>query len=559
VPLCRCGKNHGGTEARRNKFSLENINPTYRPRLYWFLFLLFSIPAILPAQIEVTWGVPQNQERHSRMTDMIGQDGMYVYTLRAEYSLFSERPPIVERYKLSDLSLDYSKSLSLKGGDGKDYDLESIYFIGGNILEFASHYDKDKNMNVLYAQVMDDHCMPKNGWMEVAKIVADKRSNAGSFYTGMSMDSTHILIVVNPPYEKYADEKFSLQLLDKNLKSEWEKDIIPPYKDEFFALDNFLVNDSGDVYMLATISKDKSVMSRSERRKTPTYYHSVLMYEHKSDELKEYEVKLDPKFISDVKMTVDSSGNMICAGFYSNKSSNAIIGTFYMKIDKKTKEFSNQGTMDFAKDFISQFMSERRAARGDGLANYILRYLVLRDDGGAVLVAEQYYEVMTQNYDPTNHVYTYTYYYYYNDIIVVSINPDGNIAWAQKIPKYQLSRNDDGYFSSFAFAVCGDKMYFMFNDNSKNAKDINQYSSRQIKMSDNSGPGKYKYMQNPKNAVAILVTVDSKGNQDRQVMFQNRDLKITFRPKLFMQMNEHRVILYGEGKSTFKLADVKIQ
>jgi len=512
-----------------------------------FLILLFAFisPIFLPAQMEITWGIPQKQERKTQMVDMIGQDGSYVYSLRSEYSLFSSHNPIVERYKLSDLSIDYSKPISLSRTEGGDYDLESIYYMGGNILVFASHYNKEKDANVLFAEVLDNRCNVHKPWTEVAKISADKKSNPGSFYTGMSMDSTKILLVVNPPYEKYADEKFTLQLIDKELSTEWQKDIVPPYKDEFFALDNFIVAANGDVYMLATISKDKSVMSRTERRTTPTYYHSVLMYEHASDLLKEYPVKLDPKFISDVKMTIDTTGNIICAGFYSNKSSNAIIGSFYLKIDKVTTQITSQGTMDFAQDFVSQFMSQRRAARGNELYNYILKHLVLRDDGGAVLVAEQYYEIMVQNYDPTSHMYTYTYYYYYNDIIVVSINPTGNIAWAQKIPKYQMSRNDGGYYSSFAFAVSGDKMYFMFNDNARNLKNPNANS--------------YRYMQNPKKSVAVLVTMDSNGNQNRQAMFSNKDLKIILRPKLFMQMNEFRMILYGEKGSTFKLANVKIQ
>ena len=65
-------------------------------------------------------------------------------------------------------------------------------------------------------------------------------------------------------------------------------------------------------------------------------------------------------------------------------------------------------------------------------------------------------------------------------------------------------------------------------------------------------------MNNPKKSTAILVTMDSNGNQDRQAMFNNRDLKIILRPKLFMQINEHRMILYGEMRSNFKLADVKM-
>ena len=509
-----------------------------------FLFLLF--PSVIPAQIEVTWGVPQKQPRKSPMVSMLGEDGSFVYMRRAEYSLFGNRNPILERYKLSDLSLDYSKSVPMKGPNDIDLSFESIYFMNGNLILFASHYDREKDINILYAEILDEHATPKKQFAEVARISATQKSNPGSFYTGMSNDSTQILLVVNPPYDKYANETFTLQLVDKDLNTKWKKEIIPPYKDEFFALDNFIVAGNGDVYMIATVSKDKSVMSRQERRLEPTYYHTVLMYEHATNDLKEYKVTLDPKFISDIKMTINEKGDIICAGFYSHKCSNSIIGSFYLKIDKQSKAITNQGTKDFPMDFLSQFMSSKKASKGKELYDYILKHLVLRDDGGAVLVAEQYYEILEQSYDPTTHMYTYNYYYYYNDIIVVSIDPSGEIAWAKKIPKYQISRNDGGYYSSFAFAVSGDKMYFMFNDNSKNLKSQNQEVQ------------KYRYMNNPKKSTAILVTMDSNGNQDRQAMFNNRDLKIILRPKLFMQINEHRMILYGEMRSNFKLADVKM-
>jgi len=513
-------------------------------RLLTLFFISFLLPAVLPAQMEITWGVPQKQPRKTAMTDIIASDGSYVYAVRATYSLFGNDNPILERYKVSDLSLDYSKSIPMETMDGHHLGLDGIWYVRGNILVFGSAYVREKDVNILYAQSLDDHGTSIKNWTTVATIPAAKRSNPGSFYLDVTRDSAHVLLVINPPYDKYAEEKFTLQLIDKELKTEWKKEIVPPYKDQFFALDNFIVSKNGDVYMLATVSKDKSVMSRTERRTQPTYYHTVLLYDQAKDSLKEYKISLDPKFISDVKMEVTDDGDMICAGFYSNRSSNAIIGTFYLKIDKQTKAVSSIGTKDFDQDFLVQFMTAKKASKGHELYNYMLRHLVLRDDGGAVLVAEQYYEVMVQSYDPQTKMYTYTYYYYYNDIIVISINPDGKIAWAQKIPKLQVSHNDGGFYSSFAFAVSGDKMYFMFNDNPKNLKaDVT---------------GKYRYMNNPRKSVAVLVTMDSKGNQDRQAMFNNKDLKIILRPKLFLQTNEKQMILYGEKGSTFKLANVKI-
>ena len=511
-------------------------------RLLAFLLLL---PSIVFAQIEITWGIPQKEERKTKMTEMIGSDDSYLYSLRADNSLFGTSDPIVERYKIGDMSLDYTKRIVHKRFDGTTLIPAKQFFVDGHILAFATYYDRTRDVNLAFAEILDDRATVIQSWKEVARIPAEKRSNTGSFYFQLSQDSSNVLIICNPPYDQYADEKFTLQLLDGQLHLLWKNEINLPYKDKFFSLNNFIVNDSGNVYMLATISKDRAVMTRKERRTTPTYYHTVLMYNSANQELNEYEVKLDPKFISDIILAVTPQGDILCSGFYSNKSSNAITGTFYRKIDHITKKTVCEGTMDFPDEFLTQFMSSKRAAKNPELYDYNLRYLVQREDGGAILVAEQYYEYVVCSSDPRTGAQTCTYYYYYNDIIVVNVSPQGKIDWANKIPKLQVSRNDGGYFLSFAFAVSGNSLYFMFNDNPKN-------------LSTTEGKA-YKYMSNIKRSVAALVTMDMKGNQVRQLMFRNQDLKTYLRPKLFLQVNEQRMFLYGQRRSTFKLAQVKFE
>ena len=511
--------------------------------MFRVLLLLLLYPAVLSAQVEITWGIPQKSERKTEMTDLLGADEAYVYALRQDRSAFGSDEPIIERYKQTDLSLDYTKRISHKRFDGISLDPAAQFFLNGKIMAFATYYDREKDINFAYAELLDASANPTRSWIEVARIPADKKSNRGSFYFQMSNDSAHVLIVSNPPYEKYAGEKFTLQLLDSELNSVWKSEVNPPYTDQFFSLENYQVAANGLVYMLATISEDRSAMSRQERRKTPTYYHSVLIFNPEKEELTNYEVKLDPKFISDIIFAVDDSGDIVCSGFYSNKNSSDIIGTFYLTIDKETKQIVKQNTMDFSQDFLSQFMSEGRAAKKKELYNYNLRYLVQRDDGGSILVAEQYYEYEVCNVDPKTGAQTCTYYYYYNDIIVVNIDPDGKIQWARKIPKLQVSHNDGGYYLSFAMHVTDNTLYFMFNDNPKNL---------------NVPPGgKYKYMGNLKKSVAVLVSMDMKGDQVRQPMFRSEDLKTYLRPKLYMDVNEKRMFLYGQRRTMFKLAEVR--
>jgi len=518
--------------------------------MFRVLFILLLYPAVVSAQLEITWGIPQKQERKTMMTGMIGADDSYLYALRTDYSLFGSSDPIIERYKQGDMGLDYTKRISHKRFDGVSLNPVVQFFIHGNILAFATYYDREKDINFAYAEILDEQATVTRSWTEIARISADKRSNPGRFLFQLSTDSSKVLVISNPPYEQYADEKFTLQLMDEKLNVLWKNEILPPYKDKFFSLDNYIINDSGDVYMLATISKDRAVMTRKERRSTPTYYHSALLFDAQTEELSEYEIKLDPKFISDIILDVTDSGDIICSGFYSNKSSNAIIGTFYMKIDKLTKKIEHEGTMDFSTEFLTQFMSSRRAAKNAELYDYNLRYLVQRQDGGAILVAEQYYEYVVCSTDPKTGAQTCTYYYYYNDIIVVNVSPEGKIDWAQKIPKLQMSRNDGGYYLSFAFAVSDNTLYFMFNDNPKNID---------LPTGVKDAGKSFRYMNNLKRSVAALVSMDMRGNQVRQTMFRSQDLKTYLRPKLALQVNERKMFLYGQRKSTFKLAEVKFE
>jgi len=505
------------------------------------LFLLY--PAVVSAQVEITWGIPQKAQRKTEMTDLIGADADYVYALRQDVSAFGSDDPIVERYKQADFSLDYSKRISHKRFDGTSLNPAAVYFINGKILAFSTYYDRTADINFAYGEVLDEHGTVITSWKEVARIPASKGSNRGSFFFRLSRDSSRILLVSNPPYEKYADEKFTMQLLDDELSPIWKNEVLPPYKDKYFSLENYIITDSGYVYILATISKDQSAMSRKERRKTPTYYHSALVYDPFKNELSEYEIKLDPKFISDIIMAVTDSGDILCSGFYSNRNSSDLAGTFYMKIDRQSKKIESQGTMDFTPDFLVQFMSPGKAARKKELYDYNLRYLVQRADGGAILVAEQYYEYEVCSSDPKTGAQHCTYYYYYNDLIVVNINPAGQIDWSRKIPKLQVSHNDAGYYLSFALHVSDNTLYFMFNDNPKNL---------------NVQPGgSYKYMSNLKKSVAVLVSMDMKGDQVRQAMFRSEDLKTYLRPKLYLDVNEQKMILYGQRRNMFKLAEVK--
>ena len=138
-----------------------------------------------------------------------------------------------------------------------------------------------------------------------------------------------------------------------------------------------------------------------------------------------------------------------------------------------------------------------------------------------------------------------TYRYHYNDIIVVKVLEDGSIEWAEKIPKVQISTNDSGFYSSYNLSVVRDKLYFVFNDNPKNLT--------------NQGDGKLKNYLLNKESLVVLVTMNQKGEQVKEALFDAREAEVYIRPKVGKQTGFSETILFGQKKKKQRLAKVKFK
>ena len=126
---------------------------------------------------------------------------------------------------------------------------------------------------------------------------------------------------------------------------------------------------------------------------------------------------------------------------------------------------------------------------------------------------------------------------------MVNINSSGNIEWAQKINKRQVSRNDGGPFSSFAMAVVKDKLYFIFNDNKENLTNKEGKTSN-FSLSDRKG-------------IVTVVTMNQDGTSTRSPLYTNEEIEVLTRPKVCRQINDSEMLLFGERKKTDQFALLK--
>lgn len=522
---------------------------------FFFFFLTFSIFA-QRGPADVKWGNEHKEPRNAVLGDMIGNDVTGYYALRVGLGsgvLSNEGKIFVEKYnmgmklvKTGEIKLRYKK---------KDLEFEDIKLIGDKLYLFTSYRNKKRKINYLFAQTISKRTLkPRKDMQIVAQIPAKTSLTSSSFGIEFSRDSSKVLFFGQLPYQAKKQERYQIQVCNKDLEPIWNKDIELPYVDQKFSIENYRVDRDGNVHVLGVIYTD---VNRKRRRGKPTYRYTLLTYSPDGSLDKEYKIDLGNKFITDLTFRIQKDGNPVCAGFYSDKNSYSVRGTYFFKINKNTGEIYNQGVKDFDFEFLTALMSDRqkkKAERAEAendekrqaeLFEYDLDKLILRSDGGAVLVAEQYYiRVQNERFRDFNGLWQNRtdYHYHYNDVIVVNIAPDGNVDWATHVPKRQVTTNDGGYFSSYSVAVTGKAVYLVFNDNGKNF--------------DKEKPVNKIFSFNGNRSVVALAEIKPDGTVNKYPLFSNREEGVLTRPKVSKQTRADELIIYGEKNRKYKFAKV---
>ena len=325
----------------------------------------------------------------------------------------------------------------------------------------------------------------------------------------------------------------------------WKQKITLPYPNKLFKVVSYDIDNDGNVALIGKLFKDKAV---ARVNGMPNYEYRILSYQKEGEILVEYPVKLNDKFVTNLRVAIDDNKDIICAGFYSERGSFSIAGSFFLKIDHKTKDIISESYKKFDISFITQNMTERQedktrkkitSGKQVEMYNYDLDHIILKDDGGAVLVAEQFY-IKTVIHSSGSSSYMTTN-YYYNDIIVVNINKEGDINWATKIAKRQNSFDDGGQWSSYAMMIKDNQLFFVFNDNPRNLF--------------YKGKGKVAYtVFSGKNAITVLVELTDEGKQTREVLFNKVEVGVLIQPKFCEQISNNEMVLYGRKGTTQKFA-----
>jgi hypothetical protein len=184
----------------------------------------------------------------------------------------------------------------------------------------------------------------------------------------------------------------------------------------------------------------------------------------------------------------NANGKIHFASFYSEKRNGNNDGVAAATFDMNTLTFDTP----FFIPFDEQMRGESGGRKKERALNeFRINQLIVRNDGGFVIAAEETYVTVQNTFMPGMGFYSYYYSpvmsqtireYHYNDILLLSYNGNKEKEWHTFLRKEQYSQEDGGMFSSFSLLNTGGGLGFLFND-------FNSRRSR-IQLSSVSGDGK---------------------------------------------------------------------
>ncbi len=163
----------------------------------------------------------------------------------------------------------------------------------------------------------------------------------------------------------------------------------------------------------------------------------------------------------DIKTAKD--GNIVIGGLYTENLNEKINdaksnGTFLSKYDK------NSGAKVFSvyQAYDQEIVSKLKITAGNTLRSYILKALLLKEDGGYFMVVEESWtkeELVT-----VNSVAVTTIEYNTGPMIITQLNATGNKDFQKLFIKKQQSKDDLGRLNSILAYTKANKLYLFYND-----------------------------------------------------------------------------------------------
>ena len=442
------------------------------------------------------------------------QDG---YVIR-----FSGNEELIHVYD-NDLKLSSARTLDLKGGDLQQVLLNKT---GASLI----YLRPDKRQSILMMQPVNSKFLDISTPLAIDTFADRHDLVDANLHFKVSLDQNYMLFYY-PVFEEGKVKSMQMTCIDRAATVIYMTylPIGRPEKDMEYA--KTLGDNNGNGYLIFTAEKDAKDNVYGDE-----YY--VTRIDKNNGTQTSYTIKCEKEIFSEPQFEIDNvNGSLLFCGFYDDKgdpADAAANGFFYLRYDAPNGVLKQSTYSPFPALFMNSLTGRDVTGMNNRLFTFNIRKMLLRLDGGALITAESVIKdkreivtmspsMMSTPYNTYRTVYTFA----YNDVIAFSFKPDGAIDWNTVLRKKQLSEDDGGFNSSFAFVNEKDKVHFLYLDEISTAGGVNEYQ------------------------------LSSKGTYERVILFGQEDKDVYIIPKLGKQVAPNEMVLPSVKNGSFRLVRVQ--
>lgn len=229
----------------------------------------------------------------------------------------------------------------------------------------------------------------------------------------------------------------------------------------------------------------------------------------------------------------DKNGNLVLCYFFDDgtpKDEAAAAGFFYGSYNPSSGEKITSVYLPFTSAFINE-LTGREMNNKNRLYTFNIKKVVLRNDGGALIIAESFIRdsreiAAPMGIQPGFNNYQTSTIYQFNDIIAFSFNGAAEMDWYNIMRKKQASQDDNGVFSSFLIVNEKDKLRFVYLDDISTSGALAQY------------------------------TLKSEGKSERAELFNQEQHDLLMLPKLGKQISPAEAVIPSYKNGALQLVKI---
>lgn len=431
---------------------------------------------------------------------------------------------VVRLYGSEDVISVYDNSLKLVTNKTIDYKnkdglLQHVMLNKSGAMIF--YLEQQKKFSVLLAQPVNAKFIEIGKPLSVDTIYDRKELIASNLRFKSSVDQSYLLIYY-PYFSGTQLQSIKFICIDRGLRTLYNK-TIPLNRDEKELEESkSVIDNNGNSFLIL----------KPESNGQGNIY-DVQHIDSKGD-ISSYRLVTEKEIFGEPSFDIDNkNGNMVMTAFYDDKlrpNEHVANGFLYASFDPANGTSVRTTYTIFSKEFIAE-LTGRENVTNQSLYTFTIRKAVLRNDGGALIVAESFIkdsrdQTVPLGVQPGYNSYRTTDIFQFNDIIAFSINPKGTLEWHNVMRKKQASEDDNGIYSSFLLVNEKEKLRFIYLD------DISTTSSV------------YNYY------------LSSEGKSDKDVLLNQEERDVMLMPKMGKQISPEEVVIPSYKNGSLRLVKI---